>query len=115
MTVVTVACTLKTIVICVASLSIFIYNLYTFTVEAKNVNISHVWFGKRLSDLDVQKTTSGLVHRYVNRLEKFTLDKRSSLFCRSVSDEEKKFYNIDVRFRDPDLRAMFGVSRFTFF
>jgi len=99
----------------VASLSIFIYNLYTFTVEAKNVNISHVWFGKRLSDLDVQKTTSGLVHRYVNRLEKFTLDKRSSLFCRSVSDEEKKFYNIDARFRDPDLRAMFGVSRFTFF
>jgi len=27
----------------------------------------------------------------------FTTDKRSILFCRSVSDEEEKFYNIVTR------------------
>ncbi len=27
--------------------------------------------------------------------ERFARDKRSSLFCANVSDEEKKFYNID--------------------
>jgi len=28
--------------------------------------------------------------------ERFARDKRSSLFCANVSDEEKKFYNIDA-------------------
>jgi hypothetical protein len=39
----------------------------------------------------------GLNHKYATILKKLARKKHSSLFCRSVSDEDEKLYKIAVR------------------
>jgi len=39
----------------------------------------------------------GLNHKYATILAKQARKKHSSLFCRSISDEDEKFYEIAVR------------------